>query len=80
VLSLPLVFVRIGIVHAVGRIREGHVGRRAVQHLFYIGQDPGIPAQHPVLATDPEVAGATDWLDRRPGGIVSVLIGLGLCG
>ena len=60
VLAAQLVLGRVGIVHVVRRIGEGHAGQFTIQHLLDIGQHGGVTTQHPVLAADPQIAGAAD--------------------
>ena len=44
ILPPQLVLRRVGIIHIVGRVREGHVGELTSQHLLDIGQDRGVAA------------------------------------
>ncbi len=57
-----------------------HVGELAVQHLLDVGQHGGVAAQHPVLAADPQIAGAADRIGRRLGRLVGVVVRLELHG
>ncbi len=49
-----------------------HVGELAAQHLLDISQHGGVAAQHAMLAADPEIARAADWIGRRLGRFIEV--------
>ena len=51
-LAALLVLGRVGVVHAVRRIGEAHVGQFTGQDLLYIGEDRGITAQDPMLTAE----------------------------
>ena len=73
VLAAPPMVDRVGIIHVVRWVSEGHVCKFAAQHLLDVGQHPGVAAQHAMLAADPQIAGLAD----RFGGWFGSFIGIG---
>jgi hypothetical protein len=60
-----LVLGGVAVIHVVRRIRENHVGQRAVQHPFDVRQHGAVAAKQKVVAQPPKVARFADRRFRR---------------